>query len=92
MRDRPVPPSYARTLAVDDHGRPAIFQIGQNVLGFTGHPGFKRAMAEDLIMEFEEAPDDPGPGLAALAGLNRSIEDALVPLMTGLIQVTGLMR
>jgi GMP synthase-like glutamine amidotransferase len=92
MRDRPVPPSYALTLAVDDHDRPAIFQIGSNVLGFTGHPGFKRAMAEDLIMEFEEAPEDPGPELAALAGLNRSVEDALVPLMTGLVQVTGLMR
>lgn len=92
MRDRPLPPSYAKTIAIDHLGRPAIFQIGDNVLGFTGHPGFKRAMAEDLIMEFEEAPDQPGTSLRALAGLNRTMEDALVPLMTGLIQVTGLMR
>jgi GMP synthase-like glutamine amidotransferase len=92
MRDRPLPPHYARTLAIDDEGRPAVFQIGSNVLGFSGHPGFKRAMAEDLIMEFEESPDNPGPVLSALTGLSRSIEDALVPLMTGLVQVTGLMR
>lgn len=92
MRDRPVPPAYAKILAEDDEGRPAIFQIGENVFGFTGHPGFKRAMAEDLIMEFDESPDDPSQGLSQLTGLHRTIEDALVPIMTGLIQKTGLMR
>ena len=92
MRDRPLPPAYAATLATDDEGRPALFQIGGNVFGFTGHPGFKRAMAEDLIMEFEEAPADPGPGLAELASLHRDIENALVPIMTGVVQMTGLMR
>ena len=92
MRDFPTPPDYASTLAVDDQGRPAIFQIGENVFGFTGHPGFKRAMAEDLIMEFEEAPAEPVAALQALALLNRNIEDTLVPLMTGLIQKTGLMQ
>jgi GMP synthase-like glutamine amidotransferase len=92
MRDKPLPPAYARILAVDAAGEPALFQIGENVLGFTGHPGFKRAMAEDLIMEFDETPENPGPALERLAGLNRDIADALVPIMTGLIQVTGLMR
>ena len=32
------------------------------------------------------------PGLDRLAGLATAIEDALVPIMTGLIQATGWMR
>jgi len=91
MRDRPEPPAHAKTLAVDALGRPAIFQIGKNALGFVGHPGFKLAIAEDLVMEFEEAPPDPGPQFTALSRLKTEIEDALAPLMTGLIQLTGLM-
>ncbi len=92
MRDKPVPPSYAKILAEADNGDPAVFQIGSNVFGFTGHPGFKRAMAEDLIMEFEEGPENPGPELEKLSGLNRAIEDSLVPIMTGIIQLTKLMQ
>ncbi len=92
MRDKPVPPSYAKILAEADNGDPAVFQIGENVFGFTGHPGFKRAMAEDLIMEFEEGPENPGPELEKLSGLNRAIEDSLVPIMTGIIQLTKLMQ
>jgi GMP synthase-like glutamine amidotransferase len=91
-RDWPVLPSGAETLAVDDAGRPAIFRVGENAMGFTGHPGFKPAMAEDLIMEFEECPEDPVPQLEKLRVVVKDIEDALVPLMTGLIQVTGLMQ
>jgi GMP synthase-like glutamine amidotransferase len=92
MRDRPVPPPEACILAVDEHDRPALFQIGAHALGFVGHPGFKTAMAEDLIMEFEEAPEDPAPTLQQLQLLAREIEDALVPIMTGIIKVTGLMQ
>jgi GMP synthase-like glutamine amidotransferase len=92
MRDRPVPPSDARILAVDEQDRPVLFQLGANSLGFVGHPGFKTAMAEDLIMEFEEAPEDPAPTLQQLQLLAREIEDALVPIMTGIIKVTGLMQ
>jgi GMP synthase-like glutamine amidotransferase len=92
MRDRPEPPDYAQVLAVDDENRPAIFQIGGNAFGFTGHPGFKLAMAEDLIMEFEEVPPDTADGLAELRAAKAEIEDALVPIMTGLVQLTGLMR
>ncbi len=92
MRDLAVPPDYAEILAEDDDGRPAIFQIGKTAFGFTGHPGFKLAMAEDLIMEFEEVPPDTGPALARLRELKTEIEDALVPIMTGLVQMTGLMR
>jgi hypothetical protein len=91
MRDRPLPPDYARILARDAAGRPALFQIGRNAFGFTGHPGLRRAMIEDLVMEFEQAPDDPAPGLAALAGLGPAIEDALVAIMTGLVDAAGWM-
>ena len=92
MRDTPVPPAYAQVLAEDGEGRPALFQIGENAFGFSGHPGFKLAMAEDLIMEFEESPPDTGPTLQQLRGMKREIEDALVPIMTGLVQLTGLMQ
>ncbi len=92
MRDRPLPPPDAAVLARDGAGRPAIFQLGENALGFTGHPGFKTAMAEDLIMEFEEAPENPAPKLQRLQILSREIEDALVPIMTGIIKLTGLMQ
>ncbi len=92
MRDLPVPPHYAQILAEDSQGRPAIFQIGDNVFGFTGHPGFKPGMAEDLIMEFEEAPHETGPALRQLRAMTTEIEDALVPIMTGIVQLTGLMQ
>ena len=92
MRDRPVPPDYAKILAEDEQGHPCAFQIGDNMFGFTGHPGFKRAMAEDLIMEFDEVPEKPGGVLDQLGTQKHDIADALVPIMTGLIQLTGLMQ
>jgi GMP synthase-like glutamine amidotransferase len=91
MRDRPRPPDYATVLAADESGQPALFQIGSNCFGFTGHPGVRRAMIEDLIMEFEEAPPDTTAGLADIAALGAAIDDALVPIMAGLIAATGWM-
>ncbi|NNC36437.1 MAG: hypothetical protein HKO02_03190 [Hyphomonadaceae bacterium] len=91
MRDRFIPPDFAKTLAIDEEGRPAAFQIGENVFGFSGHPGFKRAMAEDLIMEFEESPSSPGEALDTVGMKKHEISDALVPIMTGIVQMTGLM-
>ncbi len=92
MRDRPVPPEDAEILAVDGAGRPALFQVRGNCFGFIGHPGAKLGMVEDLIMEFDEAPKDPGPAMAALRAARTEIEDALVQITTGLVQITGLMR
>ena len=92
MRDRPIPPDYAKILATDSQNAPAVFQIGEKIFGFTGHPGYKRAMAEDLIMEFEESPENPTQALDALTARKSEIEDALVSMMTGIIQLTGLMR
>ncbi|MBN9261930.1 MAG: hypothetical protein J0I57_21935 [Hyphomicrobium sp.] len=91
MRDRPVPPSYATTLAVDERGYSALFQVAPNAFGFTGHPGVRRAMIEDLVMEFDEAPPDTAEGLAKIATLGAAIDDALVPIMAGLIAATGWM-
>ena len=49
-------------------------------------------MVEDLVMEFEEAPQDVGPALDALRATQRNIEDALVPIMVGVIRLTGWMQ
>ena len=86
MRDWPTPPPGAEVLAEDSKGRAALWQLGRAV-GFAGHPGIKVAMVEDLIMEFEESPADVEAGLARLRAAQRGIEDALVPIMTGLLQV-----
>jgi hypothetical protein len=43
-------------------------------------------------MEFEEAPEDPAPMLQRLQMMVPEIEDALVPIMTGIIKLTGLMQ
>ena len=83
------PSGIVRALQRD--GRPALFQYGQNCFGFTGHPGAKLAMIEDLIMEFDDAPGDPAPGITALRHDQDAIADSLVYIMTGLIQMTGLM-
>ncbi|MGI9363730.1 MAG: hypothetical protein ACR2O8_00980 [Rhizobiaceae bacterium] len=91
MRDIPVPPDYAQVLAANERDRPLIYQIGDNSFGFSFHPGFKLAIAEDLIMEFEESPAETGPVLQGLRRQKQAIEDALIPVMTGLIQKTGLM-
>ena len=92
MRDRPILPDGAVVLAEDDAQRPAVFQVASNAVGFIGHPGFKTAMAEDLIMEFDEAPEDPAPDLQRLQLMMRELEDQLVPIMTGIIKITGWMR
>lgn len=92
MRDWPVPPADARVLARDGRERPVLWQAGPRAFGFVGHPGLKLAMVEDLIMEFDEAPADIEVGLARLRRVQRELEDALVPIMTGLVQVMGWME
>ena len=92
MRDWPLPPPGAEVLASDEKGRAALWQVGKRALGFAGHPGLKVAMVEDLIMEFEEGPANVAAGLAQLRAVQRSIEDALVPLMTGVVRLMGWMR
>lgn len=92
MRDRPILPDYANVLAASQGGMPLVFQLGETTLGFLGHPGAKRAMIEDLVMEFEESPDDIADELDVLTKSIPAIEDSLVEMMTGVIQITGLMK
>ena len=91
MRDWPTPPPGAQVLATDERGRAALWQLGARAFGFAGHPGIKVAMVEDLVMEFEEGPAGLERALARLRAVQRSIEDALVPIMTGLVQCAGWM-
>lgn len=91
-RDAPVLPASADVLAVGEDGDPCVFRTGERALGFTGHPGMKTAMVEDLIMEFAEAPEDTAAPLATLRDRRVAIEDALVQVMTGVVQVLGLME
>ena len=92
MRDWPVPPAGADILAVDARERAVLWQLGEQALAFAGHPGLKVGMVEDLIMEFEDAPDDPGPQIGRLRAAQRGLEDALVPIMAGVIRLTGWMQ
>ena len=64
---------------------------GMSVGNFYRYFPSKAAIVEDLVMEFDEGPADPAPGLAQLRSLQRSIEDALVPIMTGVVKVLALM-
>ena len=91
MRDWPIPPANASILAEDEHGRAAVWQVGDNAFGFSGNPGIKLGMVEDLVMEFEEVPADTGEKLGQLRELQALLEDELVPIMTGLVQCTSLM-
>lgn len=91
-RDRYELPPHAHVLARGEDDEPAVFQLGDNAFGFRGHPGFKPAIAEDLVMEFEEAPDDPAPLLVQARAQARAVEEALIPIMTGLVQLTGWMQ
>ena len=90
-RDRELLPPGAVILSEDEQGRPALWQLGERTFGFSGHPGLKVAMVEDLIMEFEETPEELDAGLARLRAAQRSLEDALVPIMTGLVRACGWM-
>ena len=91
MRDWPKLPAEAVVLAEDQHGRPAVWQIANNAYGFSGNPGIKLGMIEDLIMEFEEVPSNASAELDKLRALQPVLEDELVPLMTGRVQCTALM-
>jgi len=92
MRDRLELPTEATVLATAEDGRPIVFQVAGNCLGFAGHPGFKPGIIEDLLMEFDDAPEDFTARLEAVRAAQLEVADALVPIMTGVIQITGLMR
>lgn len=91
LRDGPVLPLGSEVLAQGEHGEVMVFSVGANSLGFLGHPGMKRGMAEDLIMEFADTPEGTIEGLTALGAAQGRIAEALGPLMVGVMARTGWM-
>ena len=69
-----------------------LFQLRDNCFGFVGHPGIKSAMIEDLIMEFDEVPENTAETLAELRAAQGDIAATLSPIMVGLVEVTHLME
>lgn len=92
MRDHPLLPPDAKVLAVQEHGEPALFQVGENCIGFLGHPGIKSAMVEDMVMEFEDSPDGIAAGLEQLRAAQSEINKALDSIMIGVIRLSQLMQ
>jgi GMP synthase-like glutamine amidotransferase len=92
LRDAIVLPRDAAILAEDEHGAPLIFSIGNHALGFINHPGMKSAMAEDIIMEFEDTPPDTPSALQKLRAAQHDIADALSQIMVGLVRQCGWME
>lgn len=91
LRDRPVLPELAKILATDNLGEPLVFSVGGNSFGFVNHPGIKSAMVEDLIMEFEEAPDNTAEMLDQLRRKQAGIAEALSVIMVGMVHKCGWM-
>jgi GMP synthase-like glutamine amidotransferase len=92
MRDRPVLPGAARILAVGTREEPILFQFRDNCLGFAGHPGIKSAMIEDMIMEFDEVPENTAETLVTLRAAQGDIAAALGAIMIGLVEMTHWME
>ena len=92
MRDLPAIPEKAEILATFQDGSPAVFQMFETCLGFIGHPGMKSAMIEDSFVQIPEEAIDASDALGQLRVRQRELEDALVSMMTGIIQITGWMN
>ncbi|GHD99510.1 hypothetical protein U879_08060 [Defluviimonas sp. 20V17] len=85
LRDAPALPEGADILATGPDGAPLVFAIGES-LGFLGHPGMKRGMMEDLIMEFTDTPQDCVSPLQDLTNAQKEIGESLTELMVGLVK------
>ena len=91
LRDRPVPPKSAEIFATGPNGEVMAFAVNGNSLGMVGHPGYKRGMAEDLIMEFAETPDDTVSALTELGDRQSEIAEVLSALMVSIVDHCGWM-
>ena len=91
LRDKPFLAAGMRPVMTGPSGETLGFTVGANSLGVLGHPGMKRGMAEDLIMEFSETPDDTLTGLERLGERQIAIAEALQAFMVALIRHTGWM-
>ena len=92
LRERPVLPGGSEIVATDADGAPVAFTVGAGSAGFLFHPGAKRGMMEDLIMEFEDTPPDTAESLRALGEVQADIAKSLTSLMVGLCRLTGLAK
>ncbi len=92
MRDDFTLPNSARALARTQSDRVALFQLKQNCFGFLGHPGMKSAMIEDSLVQFPEHALGDAAALQGIKNIQNQVADSLIPMMTGLIQMTGWMQ
>ena len=92
MRDTPGAPPGAVVLSESEDGRPLLFQAHDNCLGFSGHPGIKSAMIEDAIVQAPGYDFGNTEALNELRQCQEELENTLVSMMTGIIQITGWMR
>lgn len=91
LRDAPRLCPGMTPVATGPGGEVLGFGVGTNSLGLLGHPGMKRGMAEDLVMEFAETPEDTLTGLDRLARAQGEIAKALGPFMVALVRHCGWM-
>ncbi len=92
MRDFPVITDDAHVLSVTEDDMPALFQISDNCLGFIGHPGMKSAMIEDSMVQMPAYDVANFDILQNIRSRQSEIEETLVNIMTGVIQITGWMN
>ncbi len=90
LRDRPILPRDAELLAVGSDGTPLAFRVGTQAFGFLFHPGAKRGMLEDLIMEFDDTPDNTVDSLEKLGAAQVEIAETLSESMPSLVRIAGL--
>lgn len=91
LRDRPLPSPAMRVVMTGPQGEVLGFTVGEKSLGILGHVGMKSGMAEDLIMEFADTPEDTLTGLTRLGQSQMQIAEALGPLMVALVRRCGWM-
>ncbi|EEW23778.1 type 1 glutamine amidotransferase family protein [Rhodobacter ferrooxidans] len=91
LRDRPVLTPAMKVVMTGPGGEVLGFSVGEKSIGILGHAGMKRGMAEDLIMEFAETPEDTLTGLTALGDRQFEIAEALGPFMVTLVRHCGWM-
>lgn len=92
MRDSPVAPPDSKVLAQSTDGRPMLFQARANCLGFFGHPGIKGAIIEDAILQMPGYDFSDASALNQVRSIQTELENTLISMMTGIIQITGWMR
>ncbi len=92
MRDFPGLPDDAKIICETADGTPVLYQPMDNCLCFIGHPGIKSAIIEDSVLQANAPLSDAGELFSRLRAMQSELSEALVTLMTGVIQFTGWMQ